>query len=1387
MKPAIITHNQTCIFTGNDALKGRGGSQNPNAQTPLSGGNNLIAKFFQSAGTIGLSSRIRLVLIFMLTTFLTAAQTVIREGDVFTENGIHYKVTRFGLVSGNSVAVCNGGTRINAYSGYVIIPESVTFSVHNFNVFSLDEEAFINCSNLDSVFIPASIKTIGSRAFKNCTKLKKMTVPNTVTSIGNAAFFNCSSIRKVTLPNVLATISDSLFYQCYRLWDFILPEKITSIGNYAFASAFKNRDALHSIVIPDKVTTIGRGAFEDCTYLEDITFPASLITIGERAFLGCGRTQSGLNLGLHTVTLGDNVTTIGAGAFSSCVNLSSIRLSNALTSIQPYTFSTCNSLREVIIPNSVTTLSSTAFLGCVELNSVTLSNSMATIEDNTFKNLGSLQTVEMQNSNIVLIGTNAFENCVGLTKVVLPRNLTAIGGAAFYNCTNLAEVVLPEGLGFIGASAFNRCEKLTKLNLPYSVNTIGDYAFADCFKLSGTMAINQSLSLIGKQAFRSTDIQLNVSPDNKRFSSQEGVLFNKLKSVVLHCPTSLTLFKFPNTVKKIEEYAFSYGKLTNVVLPATLDTITNNAFRNSSLLAQLTLPASLQYVGEYAFSSCTALQTIRAYMDTPPEITTTVFGSVPASCKLMVLLGSLDLYKAATGWKNLTVISFGGAIGTVVNSNGLYYKIISETEAMVIANPNGSHNYLGEKTITATLNYQDMNYDVTSIDKLAFAYSGVTSVSIPGTVKQIGEWAFTNCQTLTGIVIPNSVTFIGKGAFSNCPILTSAVLSNTLTSIEDAIFQSCPALTNMVIPTSVLSIGEYAFDQCYGIVTLDIPQSVTQIGKWAFQLCTELQSINISNNVEILPNFVFWGCKSLQEVRLPESLKEIGEEAFYDCPELKEIELPANLTKIGASAFYKTALSVISLPATVNHIGQYAFGSCFNLKDVYAYNRTPIGISREVFGDIYHYHLNLFVRSRSIPLYEKTAVWKDFQIKSIESIHTNSIRELTGRDIVLNVNTMLVEEADRFTAFQFEMKYDTVRMVFKDYNTDNLMTNAGSVMVNSNTNGILKVGYMSNNHLSGEGTLIKLRFTLRNSGVVQPEFERFLYNAYDLINFNSGSIEVIAYGDVDYNQEVQSYDASLVLINSVGLNPIAELETYPWSALRNDVSDVDASTTLTAHDAGLILSKAVDLLDKFPVEESKPAPVKRQNAQEMTDETDVMVTLVNNKLIFKSYGALIGLNVDIRGDISLLEMPQVHASFIQARNIHDQEYKIALATASVLPAATVIMTIPLKDELPGDLLVTMNINDVEKVVTVNKSISDVESVNESRSPVYLNALTGELIILNPVNVRSIDVFTVTGSKVFAQLVNSDVKVRPGISVSGVYLVVLTGVDGNRSSTKIIVK
>ena len=139
--------------------------------------------------------------------------------------------------------------------------------------------------------------------------------------------------------------------------------------------------------------------------------------------------------------------------------------------------------------------------------------------------------------------------------------------------------------------------------------------------------------------------------------------------------------------------------------------------------------------------------------------------------------------------------------------------------------------------------------------------SGLTSLTIPSSVTEIGSYAFEDCSGLTSLIIPSSVTSIGWYAFEGCSGLTSLTIPSSVTSIGWSAFSGCSGLTSLTIPSSVTSIGYYAFSGCSGLTSLTIPSSVTSIDDNAFSGCSGLTSIYVyPEKVPILGTGVFSGC-----------------------------------------------------------------------------------------------------------------------------------------------------------------------------------------------------------------------------------------------------------------------------------------------------------------------------------------------------------------------------------------------------------------------------------------------------------------------------------------------------------------------------------------------
>lgn len=218
-------------------------------------------------------------------------------------------------------------------------------------------------------------------------------------------------------------------------------------------------------------------------------------------------------------------------------------------------------------------------------------------------------------------------------------------------------------------------------------------------------------------------------------------------------------------------------------------------------------------------------------------------------------------------------------------------------------------------------------------------------------VSQIGESAFSHCESLTSVSIPDDVTEIGDYAFEFCNALTKVTIPGGVTKIGNYAFEFCHSLESVTIPKSVTEIGNYAFYNC-NLRSVDIPESVTEIGGHAFDSTPWIKDkrkedplvvingilidgqacggdVNILYNVTKIGRGAFELCESLTSVTIPESVTEIGGNAFNNCTTLTSVTIPEGMMVIGELAFTDcTSLSSVTLPDSMTRIGDGAFMNC---------------------------------------------------------------------------------------------------------------------------------------------------------------------------------------------------------------------------------------------------------------------------------------------------------------------------------------------------------------------------------------------------------------------------------------------------------------------------
>jgi len=394
--------------------------------------------------------------------------------------------------------------------------------------------------------------------------------------------------------------------------------------------------------------------------------------------------------------------------------------------------------------------------------------------------------------NFILRGTTLVDYRGFEKDVVIPGNLgiTEVADNAFHH-QGITSINFPEGILKIGKS-FLYCYRLTEIYLPASLMEIADGAFDDCTSL----------------------VNVFVNEENSAYSSDNGVLFNKDKTVLVRYLFAKrgSEYSVPEGVRQIWKGAFYYCRgLRKVTLPPSITIIGDEAFQFCYYLGVLNIPDGVVSVGRRAFQNCERLYDIR----------------IPSSVKSIGL-------RAFSGCVMFSNFSVGEENSEYISEDGVLF--------------NKSKTILIQYPVRKPDTFYMIPFGVKEISAGAFSNSSLSLIRIPPTVTVIGEFAFSECADITLISIPPSVINIEMYAFTHCRGLTAVSILSSVRNIRRNAFSECRGLEKIILHEGLLSIGDNAFSWCTSLESIAIPKSVVSIGDYAFTYCSDSLTVTMSRN-----------------------------------------------------------------------------------------------------------------------------------------------------------------------------------------------------------------------------------------------------------------------------------------------------------------------------------------------------------------------------------------------------------------------------------------------------------------------------------------------------------------------------------------------------------
>ena len=681
----------------------------------------------------------------------------------------------------------------------------------------------------------ASVTTISDRAFYN-TNITSVILPDTITEIGEYAF-QYTPLRSVKMGNGVETIKAYAFSNCKSLSNIEWSENLQTIG----MRSFEYCSSLTSLVLPDSLLEIGAAAFSYAANIKSLKIGKNLKTLGSSAL---GALQN-----LETIVY-EAIDLDTATRLQNLPKLQFIKIGENVQNMPSEFFSGCSALKEVNY-NATNAKYMISLFKNSNLSTLTIGQNVEAIPPYLCQYATNLTSVN-SNENTIMIGQQAFENCISLKSIALPNSLKRINAFAFRGA-GLSEITIPENVIFIEANAFGECN-----NLKTVYWNAKNYVQADRKNVENQDDYNEFLNEYEGGIFNKSAIESII------FGAKANIVPEGLCTDIV----SLNNVILSDSIKLIEYAAFAgCENLTEITIPKGVKTIGEFAFRADEFLSKVTFEEGLIEIKDYAFLMCRDLK--EAILPNSLQKMTNPF----AEC---TYLTNAHLGKSLSEIVGDEIFTGSTCLETItIDPENSYYTV--------------ENNVLYDKDKITLIFYPPMKNTisfeipetVTKIATNAFRDTLVLeSVKIPNTVNSIGNYAFMG-SSIRNIELPRNITEL-IGTFSECMFLETVSIGSNINTIDLDAFDSCVSLQEFNVDAnnntysstngslynkSGNSLIKYALGK--DATSFTVPSSITRIEKNAFVGASNLTSITFENK----DKWYFSSSKNMEKATLATGLE----------------------------------------------------------------------------------------------------------------------------------------------------------------------------------------------------------------------------------------------------------------------------------------------------------------------------------------------------------------------------------------------------------------------------------------------------------------------------------------------------------------------------------